>query len=93
MAQGHRFKSEWPSEALSDARRPLHPRDGVALEPVITAAVSIAGRRRERSRPSWRHSMAVAARRAGWRRAAFFHRADGFLGLTALQPFLPGELR
>jgi hypothetical protein len=22
MAQGHRFKSEWPSEALSGARRP-----------------------------------------------------------------------
>ena len=28
MAQGHRFKSEWPSEALSDARRPDSGRVG-----------------------------------------------------------------
>jgi hypothetical protein len=37
------------------------------------------------------------ARRAGGRRAAFFHRADRLLGLTAfvtaLQPFRPEELR
>ena len=28
MAQGHRLKSEWPSEALSDARRPHSGRFG-----------------------------------------------------------------
>ena len=61
------------------------------------AKVSVAGTHRERARSAWRHSTAAAPRRAGGRRAAFFHRADGFLGLTAfvttLQPFRPGELR
>ena len=33
MAQGHRFKSEWPSEALSGARRPHSGRFGRFAKP------------------------------------------------------------
>jgi hypothetical protein len=34
MAQGHRFKSEWPSEALSGAPRPHSGRFGAVRQAV-----------------------------------------------------------
>jgi hypothetical protein len=61
MAQGHRFKSEWPSEALSGAPRPHSGRFGRVRQAVAERPLFAHLRRSSMSRIDVQRTLRIAA--------------------------------